>query len=80
MEEIIEKHFNAILVRFNIEKSEWADNVAEFCTSSQSNEEEWEQMIKDEDEKLLLSLRNPHRAPKSFAEIKRILEFRIKKL
>ena len=42
VEEIIEKHFNAILVRFNIEKSEWADNVAEFCTSSQSNEEEWE--------------------------------------
>lgn len=37
-------------------------------------------MIKDEDEKQLLSLRNPNFKPKSFSEIEKILLFKIHKL
>lgn len=66
VEEILEKHLNAILARFSIDRGEWTNSINYLCASD-DNSEEWEEMVRVEDEKLLLSLLSGSLKPRPYS-------------
>ena len=54
--------------------------TAELYAQSEETRTQWEEMIKDEDENLILSLLQSHDNTISLSQIKKILQTKIRKL